>query len=274
MKRRRFTIPISIVLFLALTLVGTYLVRKRMLERAMVTALEMDDRAMIRSLLDWWPCPVNVRVRPPEETRDLGLVGSTPLHWAVWHVDLELVRKCLVRGADVNARSINGWTPLYVAVMPPRPEIAKTLIAHGADVNARDYAGNTALHATRSVGKYIDTAPLLLAAGADVNARNNRGETALHIAVLHASWVDDLLTRGADVNAPDATGRTPLHVAASYGRLGFVEILLSKGAQVNARDNAGETPLALARAAEAFHEEERAHKKRVIELLLRQGATE
>lgn len=274
MRFRKFIPPMSIVLFILLAFAGTYYVRMRLLERAMVTALEMDDEAMIGSLLDWWPCPVNVRVRPPEETRDLALVGSTPLHWAVWHHDLELVTRCLARGADVNARTINGWTPLYVAAAWGRREIAKTLLAAGADVNALDYAGNTALHAAIVVEKYIDTAPLLLAAGADVNARNHRGETALHVAVLHGSWVDDLLAGGADVNVPDAVGRTPLHVAASYSRTGFVEILLSKGARVNARDNAGQTPLALARARETHSGDDPAAKQRVIDLLRKAGAKE
>ena len=56
--------------------------------------------------------------------------------------------------------------------------------------------------------------------------------------------------------------------------MGFVEIFLSKGAQVNARDNAGETPLALVRAAQALSDEQRARKKRLIDLLRRHGATE
>lgn len=39
MRRRKFNIPISIVLFLVVTLVGTYFVRKRILERHLTTAM-------------------------------------------------------------------------------------------------------------------------------------------------------------------------------------------------------------------------------------------
>ncbi|HUW56811.1 MAG TPA: ankyrin repeat domain-containing protein [Planctomycetota bacterium] len=154
MPRRRFTVPISILLLLGFTLVGTYVVRKRILEDHMATALEMNDREGISSLLDAWPCPLNARQRWPEETRDASwLAGATPLDWAVWRADEQLVSKCLVRGADVNARWINGWAPLHVAAMFSRLEIAETLIEHGADVNARDAAGQTplgtALHEAR-----------------------------------------------------------------------------------------------------------------------------
>ncbi len=101
MRRWRFPIPLSIVVFLALTLAGTYWVRKTLLERAMSKALDLGDAAMILKLAAGRPSPVNVR----------GADGQTPLIWAVKTEDLEAARLFLRRGADVNAPNDNGRTP-------------------------------------------------------------------------------------------------------------------------------------------------------------------
>ena len=55
------------------------------------------------------------------------------------------------------------------------------LLDRGADANARDVDGATALHAACEEG-HAAAARLLLARGADVGARNNLGDTALHAA--------------------------------------------------------------------------------------------
>ena len=103
MRRRKFTIPMSIILFLASVLVGTYLVRKRILERHMIAALEMQDQKMIRSLLNSWPCPVNA----------VGKDDLTPLFWAVNRRKTDVALLAIAKGADVNVRERTGTTPLH-----------------------------------------------------------------------------------------------------------------------------------------------------------------
>ncbi len=278
MKRFRFPIPLSIVLFLALTLAGTYYVRRGLLERAMETALAMDDEAMIRKLLDSWPYPANVRVK--ERLRDqlagvntstlfgvrLLFEGSreTPLLWAVRRGDAELVAKCLDRGADPNAASSNGfWSPLGEAASANLVEIAKALLDHGADPNLA-VQRRTPLHLCASFSRR-EIAQALIDHGADVRARDSEGNTPLHKAAENQMGAEEmmrlLLAAGADVNARNNLGKTPLHLAVLYCT--GVDDLFAAGADVNAPDAGGRTPL---------HDAAAFRRAGYVEILLAKGA--
>ena len=73
MRLRKFIPPMSILLFLLLTLAGAYYVRRGMLERAMLSAMEIDDNATVQSLLNSWrlrpraftPTRLRATLRPP-----------------------------------------------------------------------------------------------------------------------------------------------------------------------------------------------------------------
>jgi ankyrin repeat protein len=68
----------------------------------------------------------------------------TPLCVAIQKGELELVKKFIEYGADVNEKS-NGLTPLMVAARYNKVEIIKYLLAHGANVCTKDEKGFTAL---------------------------------------------------------------------------------------------------------------------------------
>lgn len=83
--------------------------------------------------------------------------------------------RLLANGADINATNRrNGITPLYAAVLSGHKDVVEFLVAKGADVNAKSNDGYTSLHAAAADG-YKDVVALLIAKGADVNARNNDG---------------------------------------------------------------------------------------------------
>lgn len=90
--------------------------------------------------------------------------------------DLQQARGLLTKGANVNARSEQGWTALMQAAANGRLEIVKLLLDKGADVNAKDYEG-TALIKASSCG-HFDVVSLLLKRGADVKAMDREGKTA------------------------------------------------------------------------------------------------
>jgi len=105
------------------------------------------------------------------------------------------------QGADVNAKRKGDHsegdhsTVLMLAVSVGYSDIVSLLLAKGADVNARDIDGHTALM-TAAMLAPADVVSQLLAKGADVNAKSNNGETALmRASSFRRSDVVDLLKK-------------------------------------------------------------------------------
>jgi len=100
--------------------------------------------------------------------------------------NVKAVRRCIARGADINATvhapgvPVSGATPLHLAVLFDQAAIARLLIERGANINvrAKDKHGGTPLHWAAAVGR-TEMARLLIEAGADVNAPDSNGYTPL-----------------------------------------------------------------------------------------------
>ena len=71
--------------------------------------------------------------------------GHTPLHWAGIGGNREVAELLLAKGAEVNARTINGVMPLHLAAFWNSKEVAELLLARGAEVNAQNGSGKTPL---------------------------------------------------------------------------------------------------------------------------------
>jgi len=213
-RLRRYIPPISILVFITLTLAGTYFVRLRINEKHMVAAMDMRDKAALEELANSFPSPVNARDE----------LGRTPLHRAAEWNDAALAQLFLRKGADVNAKTDNAtWSNGNEAML---------------------YPGGTPLHAV-SFGGGKEIAELLIANGADVNARCFNGWTPLHLAadLGRTEILKLLIANGAYINAKDRDGWTPLHAAADSGCRELVEFLIANGADISAKDNKGKTPL-------------------------------
>ncbi|BBN18397.1 hypothetical protein MPTK1_8g02160 [Marchantia polymorpha subsp. ruderalis] len=113
--------------------------------------------------------------------------------------DLEVVRRYLGKGAQVDAGDQYGWTALHCAAFKGHAEVVGELLAHGASVQSRDLEGHTPLHCAVETGRK-DVVQLLIGRGADVNAQSVRGATPLNIAAAlkYAGILRFLLHRGAD----------------------------------------------------------------------------
>ncbi|SVE01222.1 uncharacterized protein METZ01_LOCUS454076, partial [marine metagenome] len=94
---------------------------------------------------------------------------NSSIHKAARVGHIEVVKKHLAAGVDVNAKDEGGVTPLLVAAAGGHMEIVELLITKGADVNAKAYGG-TPLHLAAIRG-HKEVAELLIAKGADVNAK-------------------------------------------------------------------------------------------------------
>jgi ankyrin repeat protein len=201
------------------------------------------------------------------------------LHDAVASNDVEEVKRLIAGGADVNAKSEDGWTPLNrgIGAQGERiKEVAELLINAGADVNARGNPklmgeARTPLHwATATISKGTDIVRLLLDRGANVNLTAEIGMTPLHWAVRNENLeaVRLLVDKGADFNLKNQEGWTAFsgaalrgrtdmtelflrkgvdtssfHMAAFTGNLSRVKELVATGSNVNAKDEFGWTPL-------------------------------
>jgi hypothetical protein len=75
----------------------------------------------------------------PEDVRARDLLGATPLHIAVSHGRIDLVRVLLEYGAPVNARTPDGTVPIEPAIHNGDREIVQLLVEAGADLDVHAY---------------------------------------------------------------------------------------------------------------------------------------
>ncbi|XP_017663745.1 PREDICTED: putative ankyrin repeat domain-containing protein 31 isoform X3 [Lepidothrix coronata] len=223
--------------------------------------------------------------------------GENLLHRAVTHQDVDLLRKIIKAGGNVNAQDYSGLTALHIASVEGFYGIANLLLKAGADVNAAEKEQITPLQDAVKEGHY-EMANLLLWYGADPLLKNKMGRCALEEASdpsmrkLLTSYVEK--SRGYSVSGTpnmllestrkepvivhatcnsrpgrkkkikrNEKGETQLHIAAKRGDLSLVKALISSGICVNEQDYAGWT---------AVHEASNGGFTDVILELLKAGA--
>jgi ankyrin repeat protein len=193
--------------------------------------------------------------------------GTTPLHWAVYRLDSELVAALLRKGARANVVNRYGASPLAEAARTANRQIAAMLFEAGADANLGNDDGQTPLMLAARTGN-VAVAELLVREGADVNQRERfRDQSAVMWAAAqgHADMVAFLVSKGADLstrarandwgtqitNEPRVQyrptgGLTPLLYAARAGCLRCVQVMLQAGADRDRPNPDGMTPMIMA----------------------------
>ncbi|XP_064651214.1 cingulin-like [Lineus longissimus] len=137
-------------------------------------------------------------------------------------------------------------TPLWWASFTNQQEMVQTLITHGADVNAELTAINSTPVLSACAMGNAEVVKYLSAHGANLQKPNANGETCLHKSVQSLDLCLFLLNHGADINQVDGFGRTPLHQAVDAGPVEVVRLLARRGADVNLQDCCGDTGLDIA----------------------------
>lgn len=176
--------------------------------------------------------------------------SATPLHLAVEHERLEMIRWLLESGADKEAALHTGDTPLHLAARNMNAEVVRVLLEFGASPNAARHTDETPLHyAVRfSTPEVIR---LLLESGAE-HRPTEAGAFPLHLAITcgdHSAIevvLRLLIESDADSNAARCDGETPLRLAVKCGDSDMVRFLIESGADQNAIGPDGATPLHLA----------------------------
>ncbi|MBY0507231.1 MAG: ankyrin repeat domain-containing protein [Bryobacteraceae bacterium] len=165
--------------------------------------------------------------------------GTTALHWAARHDDVEAAK--LLLGAGANARAANryGVTPLSLACTNGSGPMVSLLLDAGADPNTTLPGGETALMTAARTGQ-LEPVRTLIARGANVSAQarakdGQTGQTALMWAAAegHTAVVDALLAANADWKLRLDSGFTALLFAAREGRIGVLQRLIQAGASPN-----------------------------------------
>lgn len=121
----------------------------------------------------------------------------TPVYFAVYNNNLEMVNYYLNKKAKINYQDFVGRSPLYVAVRDGYTKIVKRLIDYGANPYfAEKSEGRNLLHIAAANGRK-EIAGILLKNGMDINARDNQGYTPLDYALKHhhSSVVEFLLEK-------------------------------------------------------------------------------
>jgi len=175
--------------------------------------------------------------------------GMTPLLYAARHDHVEVAKRLIAAGADVNAKEANGIWPLLMAISNDNMAVAQYLLTRGSHVNGQDWYGRSPLWEAVNVRNLyvhnatfkngIDRGPVLeliralLAAGADVNARTRETPPFRHY----------LLEITGSLEWVDFTGQTPFLTAALAGDVTVMKLLLEHGANPRIDTYQGTSPL-------------------------------
>ncbi|HWD89578.1 MAG TPA: ankyrin repeat domain-containing protein [Mucilaginibacter sp.] len=119
----------------------------------------------------------------PDAVNEYAEDGFTPLGLACYFGQFEVARYLVLKGADVNLSSNNGFHvfPIHSAAAGNYTDIVRMLIDNGANVNVRQQAGATPLHSAAQNGN-LELLILLLEHGAETNVRMEGGRLPSDVA--------------------------------------------------------------------------------------------
>jgi len=160
---------------------------------------------------------------------------ETPLLQTVQRNDIEMAKKLIDAGANVNIQDTMQDSPYLLASAQGKTEILQYILEHATpepDQNIYNRYGGNAIIPAAEKG-HIDNVRLLLEDGrVDINHQNNFGYTALIEAValtdnskLYQDIVKVLVDAGADKALRDNDNRTAMDYAEKRGSEEMIALL-------------------------------------------------
>ena len=166
-----------------------------------------------------------------------GKLEETPLHVAAYSGNLDIARRLLEAGADVDLRNRHEQTAVVPALTENHGDVVALLVAKGVDLKSLDDIGLTPFTRAAYYGR-TDEVMLFLRRGVTVADRDRSGYTLLSAAVQggRKQLADTLIGLGANVNAISKSDESVLDLArAQKVAPAVIELLVSHGAR-GARD--------------------------------------
>jgi ankyrin repeat protein len=168
---------------------------------------------------------------------------------AARNTDYEVLEYLLNHGADIKHDNDFGYTPLILASLTNHLELVKRYIERGDDLNTQDVDHETAL--SLAIEKeYPAIVALLRENDAQVIDYSELSEEGSMLQAAKDGALGSILNlhdAGLSINIKDADGNTPLMLAAKAGHVGLVRSLYHLGAGINHKNNAGESACNLAK---------------------------
>ena len=197
--------------------------------------------------------------------------GTSALHWASYHDNVQAAIELIDEGGDVNSVTDLGVTPLWLAADNGSAAMVDALLESGANPNLNLLSGETLVMTAAHSGNAA-LVRSLLAAGASPQGEVTRNQTALMWAAGqgHGDVVGALLDYGAEVDARtlvrsqyvksekeqdshplnkvwvEQGGNTALIFAARAGSLESARLLVAAGSDVNGLSAFGTSPAIMA----------------------------
>ncbi len=162
-------------------------------------------------------------------------LGYSFLHCAVAIQDVDLVKQILKYDPDLEVReSKANATPLHFAAVNNHVEILVMLLEKGANPEARLINGLTTLHIAAEHGS-IEMVEAILKKNVDITARDVHGRTVLHFAVANKKPDSaDIIHRIANTSTFLVNNNTNWSVVDTFGSMPFMvaEYLSSPSAEL------------------------------------------
>lgn len=169
----------------------------------------------------------------------------------VKHGDIAAVKQLLDDGADPDyPKAKHGYAPLHYAAMKRRIDMFTLLLEYGANINARTNDGWTPLmHLVNASSlpehEYPELVEQFLQMKPDIDVKNNFEDNALLNACSKTNSLVaiPLLEAGANIHAKDKDDNTPLHWAVRARNKEIIRQLLARGADKTVHNQFGQTPI-------------------------------
>ncbi len=189
---------------------------------------------------------INILMQYKVETKTTYYGNRNLLHDAANSGNLDLVKKLLSMGFDINSKTTYNKTPLHDAVYSGNYQLVQYLVNNGANIHTEgDYAKWQPIHIAAFYG-YTKIVKLFLDKGVKVDVVDGYGYTPLIRAVKSTSTktVELLLSHGADINKTITSNNRSALIEALVNKSKSIALyLINKGANINHQDNYGYTAL-------------------------------